>query len=281
MREMVGPPEIASRGFVYEKEAGDLMSGAAERLLSSLRETNRVGKRGVIGEQHRLACRIMFGLAQKVSRNPFRIIGRISNNDNFGRPGHHVDPDLAIKLALCLCHKGIARAGDNIDRRNAFTAMCQRGNRLCAAKPPNLIDAGKMRGGQVISVTDKNAVIQVFEETRGLDLATASVSLVEDVARLGVSKEMVGRRFDGRGAFAHPRHHPTRYGPAQAGFHVSRPSYRHENILAQPVKLSRLRMCKHGRGLFTQRETPPGYLKIRSFLSGNLIYRAGLRRMAT
>jgi len=43
----------------------------------------------------------------------------------------------------------------------------------------NIKDAsGKMRGGQVISVTDKNAVIQVFEETRGLDLATASVSLV-------------------------------------------------------------------------------------------------------
>jgi V/A-type H+-transporting ATPase subunit B len=58
---------------------------------------------------------------------------------------------------------------------------------------------GKIRGGQVISVTDQNAVIQVFEETRGLDLATASVSLVEDVARLGVSKEMIGRRFDGLG----------------------------------------------------------------------------------
>ena len=58
---------------------------------------------------------------------------------------------------------------------------------------------GSVRGGQVIQVSEKNAVIQVFEETRGLDLATASVSLVEDVARLGVSKEMIGRRFDGLG----------------------------------------------------------------------------------
>ncbi|WP_261663154.1 V-type ATP synthase subunit B [Deinococcus sp. Marseille-Q6407] len=58
---------------------------------------------------------------------------------------------------------------------------------------------GNIRGGQVIQVSDKNAVIQVFEETRGLDLATASVSLVEDVARLGVSREMIGRRFDGLG----------------------------------------------------------------------------------
>lgn len=58
---------------------------------------------------------------------------------------------------------------------------------------------GNIRGGRVISVSDENAVIQVFEETRGLDLATASVSLQEDVARLGVSKDMVGRRFDGLG----------------------------------------------------------------------------------
>ncbi len=59
--------------------------------------------------------------------------------------------------------------------------------------------SGRVRGGQVIEVSDEHAVIQVFEDTRGLDLATASVSLVEDVARLGVSKDMIGRRFDGLG----------------------------------------------------------------------------------
>jgi ribonuclease J len=47
LREMAGPPEISSRGFVYEKEAGDLMAGAVERLTQALRETNRVGKRGL------------------------------------------------------------------------------------------------------------------------------------------------------------------------------------------------------------------------------------------
>ena len=59
--------------------------------------------------------------------------------------------------------------------------------------------SGRIRGGQVIEVSDEHAIIQIFEDTRGLDLATASVSLVEDVARLGVSKEMIGRRFDGLG----------------------------------------------------------------------------------
>ena len=58
---------------------------------------------------------------------------------------------------------------------------------------------GRIRGGQVIDVSNEHAIVQIFEDTRGLDLATASVSLVEDVARLGVSKEMIGRRFDGLG----------------------------------------------------------------------------------
>jgi V/A-type H+-transporting ATPase subunit B len=41
--------------------------------------------------------------------------------------------------------------------------------------------------------------LQVFEETSGLNLERTTVSLVEDVARLGVSKEMVGRAFNGIG----------------------------------------------------------------------------------
>lgn len=59
--------------------------------------------------------------------------------------------------------------------------------------------AGRVRGGQVIEVSDKYTVLQVFEETSGLNLDKTSVSLVEDVARLGVSKEMVGRAFNGIG----------------------------------------------------------------------------------
>jgi V/A-type H+-transporting ATPase subunit B len=58
---------------------------------------------------------------------------------------------------------------------------------------------GRERGGQVIEVTDKYTVLQVFEEPSGIDLSTTTVSLVEDVARLGVSREMIGRRFDGIG----------------------------------------------------------------------------------
>jgi V/A-type H+/Na+-transporting ATPase subunit B len=58
---------------------------------------------------------------------------------------------------------------------------------------------GRLRSGQVIEVSEEYAIIQVFEETAGLDLANTSVSLVERVAQFGVSKEMLGRRFNGVG----------------------------------------------------------------------------------
>lgn len=61
------------------------------------------------------------------------------------------------------------------------------------------VQDGSVRGGQVIEVSDRNAVIQVFEETRGMDLAGTSISLREDVARIGVSRDMIGRRFNGLG----------------------------------------------------------------------------------
>ncbi|HTY08179.1 MAG TPA: V-type ATP synthase subunit B [Candidatus Edwardsbacteria bacterium] len=58
---------------------------------------------------------------------------------------------------------------------------------------------GSTKGGQTIEVSEKYAVIQVFEETRGLDLAKSSVTLKEDVARIPVSRDMIGRRFNGLG----------------------------------------------------------------------------------
>jgi V/A-type H+-transporting ATPase subunit B len=58
---------------------------------------------------------------------------------------------------------------------------------------------GRVRGGQVIDVSDKVTILQVFEEPSGIDLSSTTVNLVENVARLGVSKEMIGRRFSGIG----------------------------------------------------------------------------------
>ncbi len=58
---------------------------------------------------------------------------------------------------------------------------------------------GRERGGQVIEVSKEYTVLQVFEETSGIDLSSTTVNLVENVARLGVSREMIGRRFNGAG----------------------------------------------------------------------------------
>ena len=58
---------------------------------------------------------------------------------------------------------------------------------------------GRIRGGQVIDVSDEVTVLQVFEEASGIDLNSTTINLEKQVASLGVSKDMVGRRFDGRG----------------------------------------------------------------------------------
>ena len=62
----------------------------------------------------------------------------------------------------------------------------------------NAPDGGR-RSGQVIEVSDDLAVIQVFEETMGLDVAGTSVSLREREARLAVSEDLVGRVLNGAG----------------------------------------------------------------------------------
>ena len=58
---------------------------------------------------------------------------------------------------------------------------------------------GAPRHGQVIEVSDDMTVVQVFEDTMGLDVADTSISLVDREARLGVSEDLIGRILDGSG----------------------------------------------------------------------------------
>ena len=62
-----------------------------------------------------------------------------------------------------------------------------------------ILGDGTERAGQVLEVNREFAVIQVLEGTLGLDVATAKVRLREDVVRFGVSRDMIGRIFNGRG----------------------------------------------------------------------------------
>ncbi|MEW5961782.1 MAG: V-type ATP synthase subunit B [Chloroflexota bacterium] len=58
---------------------------------------------------------------------------------------------------------------------------------------------GLVRRGQVLEVDRNRAVVQVFVGTRGLDLERTKARFTGDVARLGVSLEMLGRTFNGSG----------------------------------------------------------------------------------
>ena len=68
-------------------------------------------------------------------------------------------------------------------------------NALVRIVPP----AGGELNGQVIEVSEELAVIQVFEETIGLDVANTTIWLVDREARLGVSEDLIGRLFNGAG----------------------------------------------------------------------------------
>ena len=58
---------------------------------------------------------------------------------------------------------------------------------------------GENRLGQVLESSKDIAIIQVFEGTRGIDTSETSVRFTGEIMRLAVSREMVGRFFDGLG----------------------------------------------------------------------------------
>ncbi len=58
---------------------------------------------------------------------------------------------------------------------------------------------GEERTGQVLEAFLNKAVVQVFEGTKGLDTDKTSARFIGETMKLGVSKDMLGRVFDGTG----------------------------------------------------------------------------------
>ena len=58
---------------------------------------------------------------------------------------------------------------------------------------------GEERTGQVLEAFMDKAVVQVFEGTKGLDTDKTSVRFIGETMKLGVSKDILGRIFDGTG----------------------------------------------------------------------------------
>ncbi len=59
--------------------------------------------------------------------------------------------------------------------------------------------SGEERTGQVLEALMDKAIVQVFEGTKGLDTDKTSARFIGETMKLGVSKEMLGRVFDGTG----------------------------------------------------------------------------------
>ncbi len=61
------------------------------------------------------------------------------------------------------------------------------------------LPSGEERIGQVLEVDSNRAVLQVFAGTRGLDTKDTSVQFTGEVMKFGVSRELLGRVFNGVG----------------------------------------------------------------------------------
>jgi V/A-type H+-transporting ATPase subunit B len=58
---------------------------------------------------------------------------------------------------------------------------------------------GEERTGQVLEAFTNKVIVQVFEGTKGLDTEKTSARFIGETMKLGVSKDMLGRIFDGTG----------------------------------------------------------------------------------
>ncbi|WVQ95015.1 V-type proton ATPase subunit B [Kwoniella sp. CBS 9459] len=58
---------------------------------------------------------------------------------------------------------------------------------------------GSIRGGQVLEVSGKKAIVQVFEGTSGVDTSATRIAFSGSSMKLAVSEDMLGRVFNGSG----------------------------------------------------------------------------------
>jgi V/A-type H+-transporting ATPase subunit B len=58
---------------------------------------------------------------------------------------------------------------------------------------------GSKRRGRVLEISQDKAVVQMFEESRGLEIDGAKATFLGKTMEIGVSKDMLGRIFDGAG----------------------------------------------------------------------------------
>ena len=61
------------------------------------------------------------------------------------------------------------------------------------------LSTGEIRSGQILEVSRDIAVVQLFEGTSGMDVEKTTVQFLGETMKLPVSKDLLGRIFNGRG----------------------------------------------------------------------------------
>lgn len=76
----------------------------------------------------------------------------------------------------------------------------ENGYRYCFGAMVDLImPDGSIRAGQVLDTSEDKAIVQVLEESRAIDVRDCAINMREETAKVGLSKDMIGRIFSGRG----------------------------------------------------------------------------------
>jgi len=76
----------------------------------------------------------------------------------------------------------------------------ENGYRYCFGAMVDLVmPDGTIRAGQVLDTSEDKAIVQVLEESRAIDVKHCAINLREETAKVGLSKDMIGRIFTGRG----------------------------------------------------------------------------------
>ena len=86
----------------------------------------------------------MLGLAEEVHRHPVGWRTAVGNDQDFARPGDHVDADLPEDAAFGAGDIGVAGAGDLVDTRDRGGAVGQCRHGLRAADGEDAVHAGHM-----------------------------------------------------------------------------------------------------------------------------------------
>lgn len=58
---------------------------------------------------------------------------------------------------------------------------------------------GGIRNGRVLEITDELTCIEIFQGTSGLDIDKTQVTFSDELFKIGISRDMLGRIFDGQG----------------------------------------------------------------------------------